>query len=244
MRSPRTQPTRADRDVPGALDLPGDRPELDARSRAWLERLRPHHPDRAAAVADLHALLLSAARFEIRRRSATAGHLRGGDHDDLAHQSADDALVAVLAKLDDFRGASRFTTWAYKFALLEAAVTMRRRSWQGREIPTTPERWPPMSDPGHTAQHHLETSDALAAVGAAIDRELTSHQRDVLLALTVNEVPIDVLAQRPGTTRGALYKNDSLLAYLDQIGGPERAGHRPSLRPGTGDSVTERDGLH
>ncbi len=174
MRSPRTQPTRADRDVPGALDLPGDRPELDARSRAWLERLRPHHPDRAAAVADLHALLLSAARFEIRRRSATAGHLRGGDHDDLAHQSADDALVAVLAKLDDFRGASRFTTWAYKF----------------------------------------------------------------------NEVPIDVLAQRPGTTRGALYKNDSLLAYLDQIGGPERAGHRPSLRPGTGDSVTERDGLH
>jgi RNA polymerase sigma-70 factor (ECF subfamily) len=51
--------------------------------------------------------------------------LRGGDFDDLAHQAADDALVAVLGKLDDFRGESRFTTWAHKFALLEAAVKIR-----------------------------------------------------------------------------------------------------------------------
>jgi RNA polymerase sigma-70 factor (ECF subfamily) len=178
----------------------------DADSQMWVRRLRPHHPERASAVADLHALLLSAARFEIYRRSAAAPHLRGGDHLDLAHQSADDALVAVLAKLDDYRGASRFTTWAYKFALLEAAVTMRRLAWQGREIPTTPEYWPPVADPAGTAQDDLETREVLGAVGAAIDRALSHHQRDVLLALTVNEVPIDVLAERLTTTRGAIYK--------------------------------------
>ncbi len=175
----------------------------DDESRAWVERLRPHHPERAVAVAELHGLLLAAARFEIHRRGAG---LRGGDHADLAQQSADDALVAVLAKLDEYRGASRFTTWAYKFALLEAAVTLRRLSWQGREVPLTPEHWPVLVDTAGGAQHDLEAREALAAVGAVIDSRLTHHQRDVLLALTVQEVPIDVLAQRLGSTRGAIYK--------------------------------------
>jgi RNA polymerase sigma-70 factor (ECF subfamily) len=80
-------------------------------------------------------LLLRAARFEVARRRRVLPHVRGGDFDDVANQAADDALVAVLARLDDFRGESRFTTWAYKFALLEAAVKLRRRAWQGGEIP-------------------------------------------------------------------------------------------------------------
>src|SRR4051794_1010915 len=102
----------------------------DEESRLWLRRLAGSGPERDAAVAELHLLLLRAARFEIARRQAALSHLRGGDLDDLAHQSADDALVAVLAKLDGFRGESRFTTWAYKFALLEASVKVRRRAWQ------------------------------------------------------------------------------------------------------------------
>src|SRR4051812_20644578 len=93
-------------------------PRFDAESQAWIDRLGPHSPERETAVAALHALLLKAARYEIGRRRAASAHLRGNDHDDLAHQSADDALIAVLSKLGDFRGNSRFTTWAYKFALL------------------------------------------------------------------------------------------------------------------------------
>ena len=113
----------------------------DSDSEAWLAALRATGPERDEAVARLHELLLKAARFEVGRRRAALPHLRGDDFDDLAVQSADDALVAILKKLDDFRGDSRFTTWAYKFALLEAAVKLRKRAWQGREVPLEPETW-------------------------------------------------------------------------------------------------------
>ena len=114
---------------------------LDAESKAWVDRLGPDSRDRDTAIADLHALLLKGARFEVNRRRAAFPQLRGDDHDDLAHQSADDALLAVLGKLDEFRGDSRFTTWAYKFALFEAGTKVRRRAWQGREVPLEPESW-------------------------------------------------------------------------------------------------------
>ncbi|MGH2873258.1 MAG: hypothetical protein ACRDL5_12450, partial [Solirubrobacteraceae bacterium] len=87
----------------------------------WLERLRGGGGEREAAIAELHGLLVAAATFEINRRHANAPQRRGGDLADLAQQSADDALVSILGKLDDFRGDSRFTTWVYKFALYEAA---------------------------------------------------------------------------------------------------------------------------
>ena len=101
---------------------------LDLESRAWLAELRATGEAHDAAVARLHALLLRAARFEVARRRPALPHLRGDELDDIALEAADDALVSVLRKLDDFRGASRFTTWAYKFALLEAAVKLRKRA--------------------------------------------------------------------------------------------------------------------
>jgi RNA polymerase sigma-70 factor (ECF subfamily) len=173
----------------------------------WIERLSAPGAERDAALAELHALLLRAARFEVGRRRAGSPHLRGGDHDDLAQQSANDALVSILHKLGDFRGESRFTTWAYKFALYEAAAKVRKRSWQGREVPLTDEAWPLISDDHqHTAQQSVETAERLTALREAIERELSPHQREVVVALALNEVPIDVLAERLSTTRGALYK--------------------------------------
>jgi RNA polymerase sigma-70 factor, ECF subfamily len=179
---------------------------VDAESRAWIAELRSEGPERDQAVERLHALLLRAARFEVGRRARTVRHLRGGDLDDIAHQSADDALVAVLAKLDRFRGESRFTTWAYKFALLEAAVKVRRLAWQGREIPLEPLEWRRFADPDSSPHAQSERSELLARIARAIDKDLTPHQREVLVALALNEVPIDVLAERLDTTRGALYK--------------------------------------
>ena len=178
----------------------------DEESREWLRRLRAQGPERDEALVELHDLLLRAARFEVNRRRAAASHLRGGDFDDLAHHSADDALVAVLAKLDQYRGDSRFTTWAYKFALLEAAVKVRRRSWQGREVPLDGERWPLFADRGSTPDEEAESDELLNAVGDAIRQRLTPHQREILVAIALDDVPIDVLAERLNTTRGALYK--------------------------------------
>jgi RNA polymerase sigma-70 factor (ECF subfamily) len=196
----------------------------DEESRAWLSALRGEDRVRDEAVGRLHRLLLRAARFEVTRRRPMLPHVRGGDLDDIALQSADDALVAVLAKLGDYRGASRFTTWAYKFALLESAVKLRRLTWQGRELPLEPERWPALPDGRPLPQHDLETSEVLRVLGKGIKRELTPHQREVFTALALNEVPLDVLAERLGTTRGALYKtlHDARRKLRE---GLERSGH-------------------
>jgi RNA polymerase sigma-70 factor (ECF subfamily) len=174
--------------------------------RNWVEALTGDSGERGEALADLHDLMLRAARFEIGRRLAALEHVRGESLDDLAQQAADDALVAVLAKLDDFRGASRFTTWAYKFALLEAGVKLRRRAWQGREVVLEPDAWPSFADPGASAQSGAEAQELLGELQRAVREALTPHQREVFAALALNNVPIDVLAERMGSTRGALYK--------------------------------------
>src|SRR5918994_7439069 len=157
--------------------------ELDEESRAWVAGLRADGVERARTVGELHELLLRAARFEIARRRGALPHLRGDDFDDLAHQSANDALMAILAKLDDYRGESRFTTWAYKFALLEAAVKLRRRAWQGREVPIEPEHWSVIGSGGIAPDEEAEQSELLHAIQDAIVTELSPHQREVLLGV-------------------------------------------------------------
>jgi RNA polymerase sigma-70 factor, ECF subfamily len=179
---------------------------LDDESRAWLEDLRSTGSRQDAAVERLHELLLRAARFEVARRRPMLPNLRGNELDDIALEAADDALMSVLARLDDFRGASRFTTWVYKFALYEAAAKLRRRSWQGREVPLEPESWSIFESRSDRPEEQVERGELLSALKDAIDTALTPHQRNVLVALALNGVPIDVLAERLETTRGALYK--------------------------------------
>jgi RNA polymerase sigma-70 factor (ECF subfamily) len=177
---------------------------VDLESREWLRDLRAGGVTADRAVARLHALLLRAARFEVARRRAAMTHVRA-DPDEIAMEAADDALVSIRARLNHFRGDSRFTTWAYKFALLEAAVKLRRRAWQGRELPTEPAGMSLLADLHPGPDVTLEQRELLDTVVEGIAR-LTPHQRDVLVALAVNGVPIDVLAERLATTRGALYK--------------------------------------
>ena len=138
---------------------------------------------------------------------STARVVESAGLDDLAVQAADDALVAILAKLHTYRGNSRFTTWAYKFALLEAAVKLRKRPWHGRELPLEADEWVELHDDGRgSPAGQAEAAELIHAVRDAIAEALTPHQRAVLVAITLNDVPIDVLAERRSTTRGALYK--------------------------------------
>ncbi len=172
----------------------------------WVAALRSPGAECDRATAELHELLLHAARFELSRRRAALSHMHGEELDDIAMQAADDALVSVLAKLDDFRGASLFTTWASKFALLETGVRLRRHAWQGREVVLAAERWPAFADRHCSPHEELEQAETLRALRDAIAYHLTAHQREVFVAVALNDVPIDVLAERLTTTRGALYK--------------------------------------
>ena len=204
-----TEPSSAP--VPVLLASPLGAPPAvgpDAESRAWVSGLARDGALGEEARRRLHELLLRAARFEINRRCRSHPHLRGGrsDLDDLAHQAAGDAMVAVLKKLDTYRGESRFTTWAYKFALLEAGVKLRRRAWQGREVPLEPEHWSVLAAPHESPADGAENREVLGALARAIEEELSPHQREVLVAVALNGVPIDVLAERLSSSRGALYK--------------------------------------
>jgi RNA polymerase sigma-70 factor (ECF subfamily) len=161
----------------------------------WLEPLKGDSPDaRDDAVVRLYALLLAATRFELSRRSVQLGGLEEGEREELARRAADNALLAILYELDDFQGLSRFTTWASKFALFEAAVAVRRRAWAGRAITAAQEEQPVAPADGGVA---AAVTDVLWA--------LTPDERRVYCALALHGVPIDVLAERRGTTRAALY---------------------------------------
>jgi RNA polymerase sigma-70 factor (ECF subfamily) len=175
-------------------------------SQRLLEGLRAAGSPREAALTELHALLIRGAHHELRRRRDLLGHISDAEIDDLATQAADDALTAILAKLHTFRGASRFTTWAYKFVLLEAGVRARRRAWHGREVVLDDESWRTLADAAPSAQQSVEDAELLRALVDAIETDLTPHQREVFTALALNGTPIDVLAERLTTTRGALYK--------------------------------------
>jgi len=195
----------------------------DIESRRWLADLRASGARREEALARLHALLLRAARFEVARRRASLADCGAVELDEIALESADDALVALLARLDRYRGLSRFTTWAYKFALLEAAVKVRRRAWRERELPLAPDGWESMAAADPSPQRRAESAELLRALKAGMDEALTAHQREVLSALALGAVPIDVLAERLGTTRGALYKTlhearRRLCEHLDRTG--------------------------
>jgi RNA polymerase sigma-70 factor (ECF subfamily) len=179
---------------------------LDPQSQAWLTQLRAERPVRDAAIRRLHGLLLKEARYEIRRRAAALAHPSGRDLEDLAMQAADDALLAILSKLDDFRGDARFTTWARRFAAIEVPGKIRRRLGRTRESPTDGD--PSLADrAAHDDPQQLaELRELARTVGRLIADELTAHQREVLLAMAIDEVPANRLAVRLHSTPGALYK--------------------------------------
>jgi len=115
--------------------------------------------------------------------------------------------MAVLAKLDTYRGTARFTTWACKFVIFEVSAKVARHAWR-RQAPSVAElAWDQLPGPlGHRPEDSLEQRAQLDALSRAIGG-LTGRQREVLVAVALNDVPIDVLAAKLGTNRNALYKN-------------------------------------
>jgi RNA polymerase sigma-70 factor (ECF subfamily) len=181
-------------------------PGLDPDSDQWVRELAGTGAQQEAALVRLHGLMLRIARLEVRRR---AGRLRidGPELDDLAYQAAADALMALTGKLGQFRGESRFTTWAYRFVILEVSAKIGRHFWQNSAVPLDAEHWDRLPDrlglePAREAEHR----DLAGAVRRAVDEQLTPRQRQVFVALVLNGVPLDALAAELGSSRNALYK--------------------------------------
>jgi RNA polymerase sigma-70 factor, ECF subfamily len=189
----------------GAPEAPVARPASEDQA-TWLGPLTAVGPAHDRAVAELHSLLLRASRFEVQRRAAALGLAGDPDLDDIAQQAADDALLAVMSRLERFERRSRFTTWAYKFAINTAGVAVRRHAWRDRAVSSSPAgALEELADRAQSPAEASQTRELLARIVEAIAL-LTPHQRTVLLALAVDGVPIDVLAARLSTNRNALYK--------------------------------------
>jgi RNA polymerase sigma-70 factor (ECF subfamily) len=178
---------------------------LDDESAAWIRELQPGAA-REDAVARLHALLLRTARGEARRRRASVPARALDELDHLCVEAASDALMAILAKLESYRGAARFTTWACKFAILETSSRLRRLAWRNRRVEVDESIWDRLPDAAPPALQAIEQRQLFAALRRAIDEQLTERQRFIFQSVTMDEVPTDVLAERLGTTRGAIYK--------------------------------------
>jgi RNA polymerase sigma-70 factor (ECF subfamily) len=172
----------------------------------WVNALRAEAPVRDDALSRLHALLLRVARAEAWRRRGTLAPQTIVELDDLCMQAADDALAAITRKLDGFKGLSRFTTWAAKFVILEISSRMRRSAWRNRRIEWSDAAWNSLQSPARAADRALEDREQLELLRRAMSRDLTERQRMILTAAVVEEVPVDVLAERLGASRGAIYK--------------------------------------
>ena len=118
-------------------------------------------------------------------------------------------LVAVTRKLEGYRGASRFTTWAYAFAIFEVSVKLRRHAWRGRSIPTADDdaTWDRLAERRERLPRRTwSPMELLRALRRAVAEELTPRQREVFVAVALNDVQIDVVAEQLQSTRGAVYK--------------------------------------
>ena len=212
--------------------IPAAAAPLDPESAEWLRALADTGPRREAALARLHGMLLRIAQRECRRRGPRL-RITGPELEDLAYQAAADALMAIIAKLRQFRGESRFTTWAYKVVILEVSTKIGRPFWRRPDVQLDAEDWNRLPGRfGFEPAQESEWRDLLAALHRAVDTELTPRQREVFVAIVLNGVPLDALVLELASSRNAIYKmlfdaRRKLRAALDANG---YIGHDTSRR--------------
>jgi RNA polymerase sigma-70 factor, ECF subfamily len=180
--------------------------QLDPESAEWIRVLGDPGPQREEALTRLHQMLVRIARSEVRRRGPRL-RISGPELDDLASQAAADALLGITNKIGEFRGESRFTTWAYKFVILNVSAKIGRHFWRHPGVPLDAEDWDRLParfgfDPAQEAEYH----DLMAALRRAVNEDLTPRQRQVFVAIVLNGAPLDALVIELASNRNAIYK--------------------------------------
>jgi RNA polymerase sigma-70 factor (ECF subfamily) len=187
-------------------------PRRNRSNEEWLRELRADGTsEQAEAIEDLRLYLLRAVLYFF---SQSPGELRGlarNEIEQVAQDLAQDALLTILKNLDEFRGESKFTTWAYRFAINMSLVEARRLRWKNvsldrmleqTELPDFQFEDESAPDPGRAA----EQQEVWETVRQVIENELTERQRAILTAVVFDDVPVDVVTQQFDMNRNAVYK--------------------------------------
>ncbi len=177
----------------------------------WLADLKSSGPDQNAALDDLRVVILKGLPY------ALSKWMRPDDskYEGLAEEVAQETLLRVLDRLDSFQGRSRFTTWVHTIAVHIAISELRRKKWQERSLDNLldgdPEEDTPamqMADNAPSADTELsvEQQELMDQVQHIILKNLSEKQREAMMSLAVAGMPQDVVAERMGMSRNALYK--------------------------------------
>src|SRR5512141_1279339 len=100
-------------------------------NQEWIQELGTSDDLQSAAIEDLRGILLRGASYTFQRNLGDLAHFNPDELSQLAEDCAQEALIAILKCLSDFRGESKFTTWAYKFAINISLTMARRERWKG-----------------------------------------------------------------------------------------------------------------
>ncbi len=180
----------------------------------WLKDLNAGGPAQENAIADLQGILLRAVLYLFNRNMGDLNALARDDILRLAEDCAQDALIAIMNHLSDFRGDSKFTTWAYKFAINIALMAARRERWRGVSLDQLSssedgilfERDMLDKAPGPTLDQSAMRDEVRDIIQEVIAHDLTEKQRQVLIMMVFNEVPMDEVVRELSTNRNAVYK--------------------------------------
>ncbi|MBI5667055.1 MAG: sigma-70 family RNA polymerase sigma factor [Chloroflexi bacterium] len=187
---------------------------IERTNEQWLSDLTGPPEVQAPALEDLRQRLQRGIFYYLSRERSDLSHLATHELNHMAEDLAQDATLRVIANLDSFRGDSRFTTWATKIAVRLAISDLRRARYkdfsldgltaEGDTLPATSDALASNHSPN--PEHATERSDVMLKIDRALDEALTERQRQALTAVALQDVPLEIVAERMGTNRNALYK--------------------------------------
>ena len=196
------------------LEPDGDKGMSAARSnQEWILSLSNPNAQQAEVIAELGQLLLRAALYTLVTHLEDLQKLEEHERVALAEDCAQEALLSVLAHLDEFRGESKFTTWAYKFGVNTALTRARHERWKQVSLDELSENgdsadWLEWGEGFQTTDSEQPAlrSEVRNVIEEVFRCELTDRQRQVLKWVAFDGVPMDVVVERLASNRNAIYK--------------------------------------
>lgn len=177
-------------------------------NETWLADLRSAGTAHEEALNDLRSVVQKGLPFALSRWLSANDPL----FQPLVEEVTQETLLRVLDQLNTFEGRSLFTTWVHKIAIRIALTELRRKRWRDASLDelTENEDAPPppglLADPQASPETAAERRDMIARVRRILEEELTSKQREALVLLGLQDVPMEEAARRMKTNRNALYK--------------------------------------